>query len=492
MEMPMTAVSDVTAAVAGGATGGAGAASGSATPVQTGGNARFGKLFAELTVPAGQNAETAATVGQSIDSLVAVLQPAQTPQLAASVAVTDQKGSAKTVAGEDGHSLADQEAALAAQLVAALGAVAAGPLPAAVAATDSPKDRPAEPKEQQTAVGAVNAHVSSMLQSLQQPKPANPLPGQQPAASLVTATNADVGQQQSAVVSAPGEPFQGAVQVVPQQSAVKLSTPAVDQQASLATDQAAVKAPGRLHDAKPAERGAWRSKLAEQGVTAETVSAGQSTDRPAKIDLGFTDVVIRDAADPTEAVRPNPVAATTSEGKAPHANPLSAQAPEGTDPNRSVQPGSPEPAKPVSHEQIVSQVREKLATVDPRDNGQVVLRLHPEELGELKIDVRMENQRLRVDIVTESPTVKEALLANMNSLREVLAKHNIAMDRFDVSTGGSGFQQAFRDGRAWEQQNGAFNRTPGKWSLGGDSQPVVAAAAHYARNPEYGMVDVRF
>jgi flagellar hook-length control protein FliK len=511
MEMPMTAVPDVTAGVVAEITaGGGGAANGTAPAVQTGDKTPFGKLFVELALLAGQNAEVAATVSQSVDSTVATPQPAQS-QLAVSAAATDQKGSGKAVALEAGGEdvlavLTDQGAPalpmLAPQLVVALGAVAPKPLPEATVATSkSQEENPVEPKEQQAALG--NVDVSFMLQMLQQPKPATTLPGQQPLAEpTVTATTAIAAQpagqaplqpEQPAALSAAAEQPRGVVQVVAQPE-VKLSASAADeQQAALATAQTASKDSARLHEAKPAERGAWRSKLAEQGVT---VSASESADQPAKIDLGFMDVVIRESSDPTEAVRPDTAAvAGPEQGKVLHANPLAAHPLESSDPNRSVQTSSTEPAKPVSHEQIVSQVREKLATVDlGRDNGQVVLRLHPEELGELKIDVRMENQRLRVDIVTESPTVKEALLSNMNSLREVLAKHNIAMDRFDVSTGGNGFQQAFRDGRTWEQQqNGAFNRPLAKWSTGGDSaQAMAAAAAHYARNPEYGMVDVRF
>ena len=106
-------------------------------------------------------------------------------------------------------------------------------------------------------------------------------------------------------------------------------------------------------------------------------------------------------------------------------------------------------------EQIHNQIREKL---DARDNGsnngRITLRLHPEELGELKINMRMEDQRLKVEIVTENQSVKDALMQNLDKLKETLSRQNIAMDRFNVSADlRQGSQQGERDGRQTTQDN---------------------------------------
>ncbi len=108
----------------------------------------------------------------------------------------------------------------------------------------------------------------------------------------------------------------------------------------------------------------------------------------------------------------------------------------------------------VSREQIVSQVREKLENHRiTADNGQVTIRLHPLELGELKINIRMDEQRLRVEIVAENRAVKDALMENVGSLKEALARQNMDMKQFDVSTGSRQFfNQGFREGRQQEQQ----------------------------------------
>ena len=128
----------------------------------------------------------------------------------------------------------------------------------------------------------------------------------------------------------------------------------------------------------------------------------------------------------------------------------------------------------VSREQIVTQVREKLAEHRfTQENGQVTIRLNPADLGELKVSVRMENQSLRVEIVAENRTVKDALMENLGSLKEALAKQNIEMKQFDVSTGSRQFfNQGFREGRQQEQQYVAPRQAG--WLMGRADVPMQA------------------
>jgi len=106
-------------------------------------------------------------------------------------------------------------------------------------------------------------------------------------------------------------------------------------------------------------------------------------------------------------------------------------------------------------EQIQHQVREKLESGDYGSNkGNITLKLHPEELGELKINLRMEDHRLKVEIVTENRAVKEALMQNIDTLKETLSRQNITMDRFNVSADiRQGFQHGSRDGSRMMQDN---------------------------------------
>jgi hypothetical protein len=110
-------------------------------------------------------------------------------------------------------------------------------------------------------------------------------------------------------------------------------------------------------------------------------------------------------------------------------------------------------------EHINNQIREKLdASGHGSNNGQITLKLHPEELGELKINMRMVDQHLKIEIITQNPSVKEALMQNLDTLKETLSRQNIAMDRFDVSADlRQGLHQGGRDGRQMTQDNRVIN-----------------------------------
>jgi len=110
-------------------------------------------------------------------------------------------------------------------------------------------------------------------------------------------------------------------------------------------------------------------------------------------------------------------------------------------------------------EHINNQIREKLDSGGGgSDNGQITLKLHPQELGELKINMRMEDQHLKVEITTQNPSVKDALMQNLDTLKETLSRQNIAMDRFDVSADlRQGFYQEGREGRQMTQDNRVTN-----------------------------------
>lgn len=142
-----------------------------------------------------------------------------------------------------------------------------------------------------------------------------------------------------------------------------------------------------------------------------------------------------------------------------------------------------------SHEHIMAQVKEKLATLDPQSgNGQVTLKLHPENLGELKINVQMVDQRLKVEIVAQNQTVKDALMQNLDTLKETLSRQNINMERFDVSTGGQGSNQAFREGRQ-TAQSGYY---PPVARLSGEVEVEESIEARYWQPRENSLIDVRF
>jgi flagellar hook-length control protein FliK len=83
----------------------------------------------------------------------------------------------------------------------------------------------------------------------------------------------------------------------------------------------------------------------------------------------------------------------------------------------------------------------------------MTVRLNPVEFGELQVNVRIENQQVKVEIITDNRTVRDALMGNLDALKETFQKQNLTMERFDVSSGGgNGSGQGFREERGEQQR----------------------------------------
>ncbi len=148
-------------------------------------------------------------------------------------------------------------------------------------------------------------------------------------------------------------------------------------------------------------------------------------------------------------------------------------------------------------EQVAKQVSDHIAKHEIKTgNDQIVIRLSPENLGELKVNLRMENQRLTVEIVTENRMVRDSLLQNSDTLKESLAKQNIKMDSFDVSTGsnsqGNLAGRSDRNQNEWQEQ--VKNRQTQQWLQGGYNVPKDLNMEKLAYIPQrqHLMLDVHF
>lgn len=147
--------------------------------------------------------------------------------------------------------------------------------------------------------------------------------------------------------------------------------------------------------------------------------------------------------------------------------------------------------------QVVGQVREHLLTRENKSGvEQVVIRLSPESLGELKLNLRMENQCLKVEIVAENSMVRDTLIKYSDTLKESLASQNITMETFDVSTGNNrngagsyGQNQAGWQELAHQRQQAAW-RSSGGYRL--SDTPEVPKNPMYLASTEHSMLDVHF
>jgi len=139
------------------------------------------------------------------------------------------------------------------------------------------------------------------------------------------------------------------------------------------------------------------------------------------------------------------------------------------------------------HENILSQVRSGVVTHDGKGNGQMSIRLNPGELGELKIQVRMEDNRLKVEVQAENRMVKDLLISNLDSLKEALSGKNFTMEGFDVSTGGGGFNAPLNEERGNQRQ-----QSPPRFARGAGYDGQQQARVNYLTGEVNNLLDVRF
>lgn len=140
-------------------------------------------------------------------------------------------------------------------------------------------------------------------------------------------------------------------------------------------------------------------------------------------------------------------------------------------------------------ENVLAQVKETLALHNPKEAKQITMTLNPAELGELKINVSMDGQQLKVHVVAENAMVKDVLLANIDTLKESLAKQNVTVERFNVSTGGNySFNQPSGEEK-WLPQRSSHHSYA---AMGGMVADGEERQISYLNGPGTSLVDVRF
>lgn len=146
-------------------------------------------------------------------------------------------------------------------------------------------------------------------------------------------------------------------------------------------------------------------------------------------------------------------------------------------------------------EQIIPQVKERLALHDVKPGSQqITLTLSPDSLGELKMNLNLQGQKLSVEIVTENRTVRDAIVQHTDALKESLARQNITMESFDVTTGGKGSGNQGQNQNAWrelaKQQQQQSWASPRGYQIAQADLPTGQAA--YQRSQGQSMLDIHY
>ena len=127
----------------------------------------------------------------------------------------------------------------------------------------------------------------------------------------------------------------------------------------------------------------------------------------------------------------------------------------------------------IPHSQIVDQVTGHFAVNRNLESGAVTIRLHPAELGELRMEIKVEQDNIKAHITAQNPQVQDILDRNLPRLREALQQQGMNLEHMQVSVATDGgnsqlFQEQFNQ-RQFENP-GRSNRTRVSFSLPEEDQ----------------------
>jgi len=132
------------------------------------------------------------------------------------------------------------------------------------------------------------------------------------------------------------------------------------------------------------------------------------------------------------------------------------------------------PGGPAS-EFIGRQILEKVQVQLSSGSRELSLRLWPEELGEVRLSLRMtDNDKVHAHIVVENEPVRQAMLDSMPQLRDALVKHGMDLERMSVSIGQKDAGSAGSGAEGREDGNGDAGRGNGRGGEPSDEEVLVA------------------
>ncbi len=131
---------------------------------------------------------------------------------------------------------------------------------------------------------------------------------------------------------------------------------------------------------------------------------------------------------------------------------------------------------PVPEKELVNNLIQRF-NVNPRlQTSKLSMQLNPAELGSLKIDILVEGDSIKANIVAQSQQVLDVLDKNMLRLRTVLEDQGFTVDAFEISINADGEQQKdfFKEQFGSQQQefspNGSSSRKNETFDVLMDSQ----------------------
>lgn len=129
--------------------------------------------------------------------------------------------------------------------------------------------------------------------------------------------------------------------------------------------------------------------------------------------------------------------------------------------------------------------------------GQVRLRLHPPELGTLQLTLRMEGGQMQARMEVENSLAKDALLNNVQTLKDRLSEQGMQIESFEVSVGADSAnsnganadrQGGFSSDSRWNNAQSRFAQMNNNRLSSDDSRIEKSPQQQWTRN--HGSLDL--
>lgn len=109
----------------------------------------------------------------------------------------------------------------------------------------------------------------------------------------------------------------------------------------------------------------------------------------------------------------------------------------------------------IRFEDLMEKFDKQMLSMTERNDKSMVLTVEPAAFGRLTVTCREEGSRLMVEIQAENSAVRDALLRQEGSVRQILQENGIKMGQFDVSSdGGSSSSYQSQDEQALSERMG--------------------------------------
>ncbi|MGB7568925.1 MAG: flagellar hook-length control protein FliK [Chitinivibrionales bacterium] len=113
------------------------------------------------------------------------------------------------------------------------------------------------------------------------------------------------------------------------------------------------------------------------------------------------------------------------------------------------------PASPRTiEESVMNQLADKVQTAIKTGVTEIRLLLKPESLGEMRVKLTMDGDKVMGKIYVENQQVKHIVESNLQTLKDSLAQHNLQAGSFDVNVGG-GEREQLQEMAAMSLKNGS-------------------------------------